>query len=334
MKPYLYLVLMVFVLAGSLGAADGYHLIKKIPISGDGSWDYLTVDATARRVYVSHSSAVHVVDADTGMVLGSIPANGSHGIAVASEFDRGFITNGSTDNVTVFNLKTLKPVTTVPTGKKPDAIVYDDATKHIFANNNGGNSSTVINAADGKMLGTVELGGAPESSAADGKGFIFTNLEDKSELVKIDAAHLTVIARWKLGACEEPSALAMNRINRRLFVGCRNHVMALVNADTGAVVLTRPIGDHVDAAAFDAQTGLVFLSNGDGTVNVFHQDSPDILSTMETIKTQDGSKTMALDMKTHRLFLSGADYITAESGNGAGKRSVKPGSFGLLVFGN
>lgn len=331
MKPKLHVVLLLVVFVGSLGAADGYRLIKKMPIAGEGGWDYLTADAAARRVYVSHTSQVHVVDADTGALLGSIPASGAHGIALATEFDRGFITNGSVDNVTVFNLSTLKTVATIPTGKKPDALAYDDASKRIFANNGGSDSSTVINAVDGKVLGTIDLGGGPESSAADGKGFVFTNLEDKSELIKIDATHLSVVARWKLGACEQPSAIAMNRANRRIFVGCRNRTMAMINADTGAVILTRPIGDHVDAAAFDTQTGTVFLSNGDGTVNVFHQDSPDKLTTLETIKTQDGSKTMALDTKTHRIFLSSAEYVTSESKSG---RSVKPGSFGLLVFGN
>jgi DNA-binding beta-propeller fold protein YncE len=231
--------------------------------------------------------------------------------------------------VTVFDLKTLKPISSIPTGNKPDAILYDRATKRVFANNGGSDSSTVINAADGKVLGTVDLWGAPESSAADGKGFIFTNLEDKSEMAKINAAEMKVVARWKLGACEKPSALAMDQANRRLFAGCRNHVMAMLNADTGAVILTEPIGDHVDAAAFDPQTKMVFLSNGDGTINVFHEDSPDTLGVLETIRTQAGAKTVALDTKTHRLFLPVAEYEASEGK----KRSIKPGSFEVLVFG-
>jgi DNA-binding beta-propeller fold protein YncE len=320
---------LAFSLATVVLAADGYHLLKKFPIPGDGGWDYLTVDPDARRVYVSHASQVQVLDSDSGAVLGSITAKGSHGIALANEFGRGFVTNGTGNNVTVFDLKTLKPISSVPTGDKPDAILYDRATKRVFANNGGGDSSTVINAADGKVLGTVDLGGAPESSAADGKGFIFTNLEDKSEMVKINAAEMKVVARWKLGACEKPSALAMDQANRRLFAGCRNHVMAMVNADTGAVILTEPIGDHVDAAAFDALTKKVFLSNGDGTINVFHEDSPDTLGVLETIRTQAGAKTVALDTKTHRLFLPVAEYEAREGK----KRSIKPGSFELLVFG-
>ena len=276
---------MILALGCALTAADGYRLLKKYPLPGEGGWDYLTLDAASRRLYVSHGSQVHVLDADSGEVLGSIPAKGSHGVALAPEFGRGFITNGSADNVTMFDLKTLKPLGEVATGKKPDAIAYDEATKRVFANNGDSDSSTVINAADGKVLGTVDLGGGPESSAADGKGMVFTNLEDKSEMVKIDARAMKVVARWKLAPCEQPSALAMDRANRRLFAGCRNHVMAVVDADSGKVVTTAPIGDHVDAAVFEVETKLVFLSNGDGTVNVFHEDSPDQVSAVEVIQT-------------------------------------------------
>jgi DNA-binding beta-propeller fold protein YncE len=322
---------MILSLGCTLLAANGYRLLKQYPLPGEGSWDYLTMDAASRRLYVSHSTQIHVLDADSGAELGSIPAQGAHGIALAAEFGRGFVTNGSANNVTMFDLKTLKPIGVVATGKKPDAIAYDDATKRVFANNGDGDSSTVIDAADGKVLGTVELGGGPESSAADGKGMLFTNLEDKSEMVKIDARAMKVVARWKLAPCEQPSALAIDRASHRLFAGCRNHVMAVVDADSGKVVTTAPIGDHVDAAAFDVATKQVFLSNGDGTVNVFREESPDHVRAVEVIQTQAGAKTMALDAKTHRLFLSAAEYAGAAGQKG--RRAVKPGTFRVLVVG-
>ena len=321
---------LILALGCALTAADGYRLLKKYPLPGEGGWDYTTFDAASRRLYVSHGSQVHVLDADSGESLGSIPAKGAHGTVVATEFGRGFITNGTADTVTVFDLKTLKPIGETPAGKKPDAIAFDDATKRVFANNADSNSSTVIDAADGKVLGTVDLGGAPEASTADGKGMLFTNIEDKSEMAKIDTKAMKVVARWNLAPCEQPSALAMDRANRRLYAGCRNHVLAVVDADSGKVVASAPIGDHVDAAVFEAETKLVFLSNGDGTINVFHADSPDKVSAVEVIKTSNGSKTMALDPKTHRLFLSAVDYDEA-----AGQKSpkAKPGSFGVLVLG-
>jgi DNA-binding beta-propeller fold protein YncE len=324
-------IVFVVALSCAVMAADGYRLLKKFPVPGEGGWDYLTVDAAARRLYVSHSSEVNVLDADSGAVVGSIPGKGIHGIALAPEFGRGYITNGGSDNLTVFDMKTLKPLGDVATGKKPDAILYDPATKRVFANNGGSDSSTVVNAADGAVLGTVDLGGGPEASASDGSGFVFTNLEDKSEMVKIDAKAMKVVARWNLAPCEQPSALAMDRAGRRLFAGCRNHTMAVVDADSGKVVFTAPIGDHVDAAAFEAATKMVFLSNGDGTLNVFHEDSPNRLSAVETVQTQSGAKTMALDTKTHNVYLSAAEYA---ANNAAKKgRSVKPGSFAVLVVG-
>ena len=319
---------LILALGCALTAADGYRLLKKYPLPGEGSWDYLTLDVASRHLYVSHGAQIHVLDADSGEVLGSIPAKGAHGVALATEFGRGFITNGTADNVTMFDLKTLKPIGDVATGKKPDAIAFDDFTKRVFANNADSSSSTVINAADGKVLGTVDLGGAPEASAADGKGMVFTNLEDKSEMAKIDARTMKVVARWKLAPCEQPSALAMDRANRRLFAGCRNRVMAVVDADSGKVVMSAPIGDHVDAAVFEAATKQLFLSNGDGTVNVFQEDSPDRLRAVEVIQTYSGAKTMALDPKTHQLFLSAAENLDTGA-----KKGRKPGSFGVLVVG-
>ena len=285
--------------------SDGYNVIKKIPIPGDGSWDYLTVDEGARRLYVSHGTQVEVLDVDSGSIVGSISKTpGVHGIAIAAELGRGFVSNGKASTVTIFDLKTLKPIADVATGQKPDAIIFDPATARVFAFNGGSNSATAIDAATGKVAGTVDLGGGPEFAAADGNGFVYDNLEDESQVLKIDSHKLTVEQRWPTAPCASPSSMAMDRANRRLFVGCRSKVMAVMNADTGEVITTVPIGDHVDATAFDEATKLIFNSNGEGTITVIRQDSPDKYSVVETVKTLPRAKTMALDPRTHRLFLS------------------------------
>ena len=302
-----FLMSLLLMGAPSIG---GYSVTKKIPIAGQGSFDYLTVDEVGRRLYVSHGTQVEVLDVDSGSVVGNIPNTlGVHGIAIATEFGRGFVSNGQSSTVTIFDLKTLVPISNVPTGKKPDAIIYDPATKRVFAFNGGSDSATAIDAATGKIAGTVDLKGGPEFAAADGQGFVYNNLEDESVVVKIDANKLTVEHRWPTAPCASPSSMAIDRTNHRLFLGCRSKVMAVMNADTGQLITTLPIGDHVDATAFDPETKLIFNSNGEGSVTVIHQDGADKYSAVETVKTLPRAKTMALDPKTHQLFLS-----TAESG--------------------
>ena len=313
MRSHVLCLATILVLSCALFAAPatgGYSVVKKIPIPGTGGWDYLTVDEAARRLYVSHGTQVEVLDIDALAVVGNIPKTpGVHGIALAPESGRGFVSNGQAATVTIFDLKTLKPIAEVPTGQKPDAIIYDPATSRVFAFNGGSNSATAIDAAAGKVAGTVDLGGGPEFATADGKGYIYNNLEDESLVLKINARDLKVEQRWPTAPCASPSSMAIDRDNRRLFVGCRSKVMAVMDADTGKVITTLPIGDHVDATAFDTETRMIFNSNGEGTVTVIHQDSPDKYSVVETVKTAPRAKTMALDPKTHRLFLS-----TAENG--------------------
>lgn len=294
-------------LATSALAAD-YKITKKIPIPGQGSWDYLSVDVEARRLYVSHGTQVEVLDLDSGAIVGTIPKTpGVHGIAIAPELGRGFVSNGQASTVTIFELKTLKPIADVPTGQKPDAIIYDPATSRVFAFNGGSNSATAIQASDGKVAGTVDLGGGPEYAVADGSGYVYDNLEDESLVLKIDARSLKVEQRWPTAPCASPSSISMDRSNRRLFIGCRSKVMAVMNADTGQVITTLPIGDHVDATAFDPDSKLIFNSNGEGTITVIHEDGPDKYSVVETVKTLPKAKTMALDLKTHQLFLSASE---------------------------
>lgn len=304
------LFLCLILLGASSSSHGGYTVIKKIPIPGQGSWDYLTIDDSARRLYVSHGTRVEVLDVDSGAIVGKIENTlGVHGIAVAPDIGHGFVSDGQSSTVTIFDLKTLKPIADVPTGKKPDAIIYDPATSRVFAFNGGSNSATVIEAKDGKVAGTIDLGGGPEFAAADGNGYVYNNLEDESLVLKINSRTLKVEQRWPTAPCASPSSMAIDRPNRRLFLGCRSKVMAVMNADTGQVITTLPIGDHVDATAFDVETRLIFNSNGEGTVTVIHQDTPDKYSVAETVKTSPRAKTSALDPKTHQLFLS-----TMESG--------------------
>jgi len=294
----------------SAPAADSYQITKKIPIAGQGSWDYLAVDAASRRLYVSHGTQVEIIDVDSGAIVGNIPnTQGVHGIAIAPDLGRGFVSNGKSNTVTIFDLKTLKVTGEVPSGTKPDAIIFDPATSRVFAFNGGSNNATVIEAADGKVAGTVDLGGGPEYAVADGKGYVYNNLEDESLVLKIDSHKLKVEQRWPTAPCSSPSSISMDPDNRRLFIGCRSKVMAVMNADTGQVITTLPIGDHVDATAFDPDSRLIFNSNGEGTITVIHQDSPDKYTVVENVKTLPKAKTMALDPKTHQLFLS-----TAEAG--------------------
>jgi YVTN family beta-propeller protein len=290
--------------AAAAFAASGYHKSNSVALTGPTSWDYITVDAATRKVYIANSTQVQVVDSDKLSVDGTVPGiTGSHGVAIAAGFNKAFATAGKADEVSIFDTSTLKVTAKVKVGKKPDAIVYDSASKRVFAMNGDGNSTTAINAADNSVAGTIDIGGGPEFSVVDAKGLLWVNLEDQSELVQIDTNHLKVLHHWPVAPCGAPSSLAFDAKNRRLFLGCRSKVMAVVNADTGAVVKTYPIGDHVDATVFDPETALVFLSTGDGHVYIFHQDTADDYSLVDTLTTITGSKTMGLDPKTHRLFV-------------------------------
>ena len=306
-----------------------YRVTKTIAVGGDEGWDYLAADSALRRIYVSHGSHVVVLDADSNAVVGDIPeTQGVHGIAIAPDAGRGFTSNGRANTVTIFDLKTLKTLGVVKAGTNPDAIVYDPATKRVFTMNGRSQDTTAINAADGSVVGTLALGGKPEFAVADGKGTIFVNIEDKSELVQFDAQKLVVLNRWPLAPCEEPSGLAGDLKSRRLFAGCGNKLMAVINADTGKVVATVPIGEGVDANAFDPGTNFAFASTGDGNVTVAHEDSPDKYTVVATVPTKRSARTMTLDLKTHALFLSAADFDPPAPGERRGK--MKPGSFVVL----
>ncbi|MEO6725608.1 MAG: YncE family protein [Blastocatellia bacterium] len=324
-----------------LPSAAGYHVVKKIPVGGEGGWDYLMMDSAARRLYVSHATKVVVIDVDKNEVVGEIAnLKGVHGIAIAPELNRGFTSNGGDATTTIFDLKTLKTIGSAKTGGNPDCIIFDPASKRVFTFNRtraaADASSTVIEAATGEVAGTIMLGGRPEFAVADGKGQIFVNLDDKSEIAVIDSRKMTVTNRWPLAPGKGPSGLAMDVKNRRLFSVCGdNQKMIVMNADNGKIVEDVPIGRGTDAAAFDPGTGLAFSSNGDGTLTVVHKDSSDKFSVVENAKTLPRARTMALDVKTHRIYLSTAEYglapaATAEQPNP--RPAMVPGSFMILVL--
>jgi len=310
--------------------SSGYQVVKTVPLPGDGFWDYVGVDSDARRIYVSHGTKVLVLDADSLAVVGQIPdTQGVHGIAVAPELGRGFTSNGRAGTSTIFDLKTQKMLGSVNTGKNPDAIAYEPVTKRIFTFNGGSNDATAFGAADGTVVGTIPLQGKPEFAAADGTGKIFVNIESTSELVEIDAQGLKILQRWPLSPCESPSGLSMDRKNRRLFVGCENKMMAVVNADNGKVIATPAIGQGVDATAFDPGTGFALASNGEGTLTVVKENGPDNFSVLDNVPTKRSARTMGLDLKTHTVVLPAADFLPPKEGERRGE--MKPGSFVLVV---
>jgi DNA-binding beta-propeller fold protein YncE len=269
--------------------------------------------------------------------VGEIPDTpGVHGVGLAPEFGRGFISNGGENTVSVFDLQSLKTLNKIKVGTRPDAIIYDPATKRVFTFNAGSKDATAVDPAKDEVVGSIPLGGKPEFAASDGKGTVFVNLEDKNQLFALDANKLAVKERWDLPGCDEPSGLAMDQKNRRLFVGCGNKKMPIVNADNGKVITTLPIGDGVDATAFDDSAGLAFASCGEGVLTVVKEESPDKFSVLENVPTQRGARTMALDSRTHKIYTVTANFGTppAPTADRPHPRpSILPDTFVVLVLG-
>lgn len=326
-------------------SAGGYHLLKTIPLgaaAGGGEYfDYLTFDATARRVYVSHGTEVAVLDADSGSLIGKVGGlQRDHGVALVADLGRGFITDGDAGQVVIFDLKTLKTLGTVKAEADADSILYEPVSKRIFAFDGDPNKCTVIDPGKGTVIETLALGGAPEQAVADGKGMIYDNLEDKNEVIAIDARSLKIVSRWPVAPAGQPVSIAMDREHRRLFVAGRNpQLLVMMDADSGkAIGESFPIGSRVDATVYDAGTGMVAVSTGEGTIHIFHEDSPEKLRAVEVVKTEFGAKTMALDPRTHHLLVDTAEFAVAPAAAGAAQKKGAqprpvPGTAHVLVYG-
>lgn len=324
--------------AAAQTGSSGYHVIKKYKIGGEGFWDYMKMDSPARHLFISRGTHVVVLNPDTGEVVGDIPdTEGVHGIAISHKLNRGFTSNGESSTVTIFDLTTLKVIDKVKTtGTGPDAIIYDPASERVFTFNGRSDNSTAIDAATGKVAGTVELGGRPEFAAADGRGEVFSNLEDKSKVDVIDSKDLKVLHTWPLAPCESPSGMAIDREHHRLFIGCHNEMMAIMDADNGHIIATPPIGKGVDANRFDPGTGLAFSSNGEGNLTIVQEDSPDKFTEIDSVPTQRGARTMAVDLQTHNVYLVTADFGPMPPpvpGQRFQRPNLIPGSFTVLVVG-
>jgi DNA-binding beta-propeller fold protein YncE len=324
-------------LALAMAAPSGYKLLKEIPIGGDGGWDYLTVDSAARRLYVSHATHVVVVDLETGKVVGNIPDTpGVHGIAIVRDLNRGFISNGRGNNVTIFDLKTLQAIGQVKTGANPDAIQYEPVSRRVFTFNGRSKDATAFDPKTGKVEATIPLGSKPEFSAADGKGKIYVNLEDTSEVAEIDATKLAISKKYSLAPCEAPSGLAMDVKGRRIFSVCENNMMVVSDPDAGKVIATPAVGPGTDGAGFDPAQGLAFSSNGgDGTLTVVREIAGQ-WQVVDNVATQRGARTMTIDPKTHYIYLPVAQLGPAPAPTAAAPRprpSILPNTFKVLVVG-
>jgi YVTN family beta-propeller protein len=330
------LLALVFVRALPLGAQSApYAVTQHYKLGGEGGWDYLTWDDAGQRLFLTRGTHVLVVDA-AGKQLGDIGgADGAHGVALAPELGKGFITSGRQNKVVVFDLKSLAVTGTVDVGNVPDAIAYDPKTKRVFTFNARGNDATAIDARTNKVVGAIALGGKPEFAVVDGAGRVWVNNESTAELIEIDAEHLTVKHRWPMAGCEEPTGLAIDVKHHRTFSTCGNKVMSVMDAESGKQVATVPIGAGVDGGDFDPGTQLAFASNGEGTLTVIHQDSPDKYTVLGNVPTQRGARTMALDPKSHRVFTVSADFgppPPASTDNPHPRPSMLPGTFTVLVL--
>jgi DNA-binding beta-propeller fold protein YncE len=325
----------VLLLAGPKPAqAQAWHLVRRVPIAGAARWDYLTLDRSRRRLFIAHDTEVTVVDADSLTVTARIPGTqGVHGVALAPDLGRGYTSDGRDSTVTVFDLGSLHVLGRLQaTGRQPDAIAYDSAARRVFTFNGGSGSATAIDAGKDAVAGTVPLGGRPEFAVVDGTGRLFVNLEDRDSLLSLDTRALKVVARWPLAPCGGPTALAIDRERRLLFVGCRSRVLAVVDADRGAVLSTLPIGAGVDGVVFDPATREVLSANGDGTLTVAAPDPAGRYRVVATVSTARGARTLALDPRTRRVFLVTADFAPAPAADPKARPQTVPGTFVLLVY--
>jgi DNA-binding beta-propeller fold protein YncE len=322
---------------GAWARENGYKILHRVPLPGDGGWDFLTVDEPSRRIYITHADRVQVLDADSFKLLGTVgDVKRPHGVVVLTELGKGFISSGDPGSVVVFDLKTFKKLSEIPSSKDTDVILYDKASKHLFTFNGDSGNATVIDPASDKVVKTLDLGGAPEFAVSDGKGHLFDNLEDKNQVLRINAKTLKIEERWNIAPGKSPTGMAMDVKHNRIFIGCRNKTLVILNASNGKVVKTLPIGEHVDATVFDPATRTVFNSCGDGTLSVVHEDSANEFHVVENAATAPGARTMALDAKTGHVLSMTAKMgppPTPTSDNPHPWRKPLPGTFEVLVIG-
>lgn len=335
----LLLTLIAWTLVGRpLGAAEPYRFLKEIPIGGEGGWDYLSIDSGARRLYATHATKVVVIDLDQGAIVGEIKDTpGVHGFAIAPELGRGFASNGRESKVSIVDLKTLETIGKVDTGENPDAILYEPESQETYAFNGRGKSATVFEAKTGKVVATIPLSGKPEFAVADrAAGRIYSNIEDKNEVAVIDFHAHKVVATWPIAPGEAASGMAIDLAHHRLFLGAENQLMVMMDSTNGKVLDTVPIGEGVDANVFDPETGLAFASCGDGTLTIAREQTPGKLTVVQTLETAKGARTMALDPKTHDVYVATAQFEPApEPAPGAARERPKviDGTFKILVYG-
>ncbi|MDE3084128.1 MAG: YncE family protein [Verrucomicrobiota bacterium] len=329
------LCLVSALLGTGIAAHADYRVLTQFKIGGEGGYDYIRVDSAAHRLYVSHGTRVEVLDADTGKKLGEIaPTNGVHGIAIAPEFNHGFVSNGRDNTVTMFDLKTLRRLKVIPTGgKSPDALGYDHDTKQLFVCNHHSGSLSVIDADTAAVKGTIDVGGALEELVFDDRGHLFVNAEDRSIIHVIDTHALKLMGTWSVAPGEGPTGLAIDRAHHRLFSACGNQKFIVLDSDTGHVLTTLPIGEDPDGATFDPATGRAFASCRDGTLAVVQEKSPDEFKVLQNVSTQYGARTLTLDEKTGRIFLPTAEFGPVPANGSSHHRPILPGTFKVLVVG-
>ncbi len=328
---------LLFLISSAMAATPLYHSEREIPIGGEGGWDILTVDAEARRLYLSHSSKVVVVDIEANKVVGEIAdTTGVHAFVAVPELQRGFSSNGKENKVSVVDLKTLQTTAKLDAGENPDAMVYDPKRRELYVFNHTGNSATVIDVSAVKVVATIPLEGSPEFGAVDAEaGRVFVNIEDKNEIAVIDTGKHEVVTRWPIAPGEEASGLALDVVHHRLFTTCHNKMMEMIDAENGKVVGSVPIGNGVDGCVFDDVTQLSFASCGEGVTVIAHEDAPDKISAVQSIATERGARTIALDPKTHRIFLPTAKFQPAPSpspGSSPTRPAIVPDTLKLLVY--
>lgn len=336
---FVQLLLGLCTLMPSLAAAQSpahYHVARTLSLGGDGGWDYLTLDTATHRLFIGRSNRVMVVDPAKGTVLGEIPGlTGAHGVAIDHATGHGFATSGRDSTVVMFDLASLKVLNRTIAGDDADAILYDPASKRVFTFNGDANTASAIDPATGARIGVIPLGGKPEFAVSTGTGTLFANIEDTGEIVEIDPRAMQVRRRWSIAPCEDPTGLALDRDHQRLFSGCRNRLMAISDASAGKLITTLPIGGGVDGNAFDPASGNAFSSNGDGTLTVVHEDSPDRFHVAETVQTAPGARTITIDPRTHALYTVSAKFgpAPAEStaANPRRRPPILPGTFMLLI---